>query len=382
MMRRLTTPGGEDWLYVYTADDERIWMYDLVHGKSRYALRDLSGKVLREYTVVSDIWTLERDYIYAQGQLFAAETPQGLRHFYPDHLGTPRLVTDAAGAQKAFHVYYPFGEEATATDQDQERMKFTGHERDLADPSGTGDDLDYMHARHCSFLTGKMLSADPSAASVAMNAPQSWNRYAYAFSNPLKFVDPTGAIVVFADQESQRVYAKYKNSLNTQSQDYQNLLTLENSNITYRINVEDQGQGNEGSVSYDGNEVSLNVDPAGAQDLASINSRLAHEIQHGVQVDSGMIGFYKAGNEWQVRFADIQDEVGAWDAQLRQAAPNDLFRGNLRGYSRAKDKADYLIRHGYGQYRGRKNAVSNSPHVPGYAPGSILRNPTWFYRIR
>ena len=55
----------------------------------------------------------------------------GIRHYHLDHLGTPRLITDRCGTAKATHAYLPFGEEATATNQDSEAMKFTGHERDL-----------------------------------------------------------------------------------------------------------------------------------------------------------------------------------------------------------------------------------------------------------
>lgn len=70
-------------------------------------------------------------------------------------------------------------------------MKFTGHERDLASPAGTGDDLDYMHARHCSPVTGRFLSLDPQD-SAKRSQPQSWNRYAYALNNPIRYVDPDG----------------------------------------------------------------------------------------------------------------------------------------------------------------------------------------------
>jgi len=73
-------------------------------------------------------------------------------------------------------------------------MKFTGHERDLADPSGTGDDLDYMHARYCSPLTAKFTSIDP-INSANPKRPQSWNRYVYSENSPLTFVDPTGEVV-------------------------------------------------------------------------------------------------------------------------------------------------------------------------------------------
>jgi RHS repeat-associated protein len=91
-------------------------------------------------------------------------------------------------------VYYPFGEEATAFNQDTERMKFTGHERDLASLAGAGDDLDYMHARHCSPVTGRFLSVDPLYSSQSEH-PQSWNKNAYVRDNPLNHRDPDGKCV-------------------------------------------------------------------------------------------------------------------------------------------------------------------------------------------
>ena len=191
------TSGAEDWIYLYTADDERLWSYNVPRNSSRWALRDLGGKVLREYQNDSGLWSAGTDYIYRDGLLLAAETPAGRRHFHLDHLGTPRLITRASGYPAGYHVYYPFGEEATAFNQDTERMKFTGHERDLASLAGADDDLDYMHARHCRPVTGRFLSVDPALESVEPQAPQTWNRYNYVASNPLKYVDPTGEVLYF-----------------------------------------------------------------------------------------------------------------------------------------------------------------------------------------
>lgn len=188
-MTRMTS-GGEDWLHLYTADDERIWSYNLGANLSRWTVRDLGGKVLRLYHNDQGRWSLGTDYMYRSGLLLAAETQLGRRHFHLDHLGTPRLITRGSGYPGAYHVYFPFGEEATAFNQDTERMKLTGHERDLASPAGAGDDLDYMHARHYSPLIGRFLSTDRKRGYPS--APQSWNRYSYAYDSPTNLIDPDG----------------------------------------------------------------------------------------------------------------------------------------------------------------------------------------------
>lgn len=177
---------GPEWLYLYTADDERIWAFDARGGSGRWTLRDLDGKVLREFGTIP--WAINEDYIYREGQLLAGA--QTGRFFHLDHLGTPRLVTGASAAQLAYHVYLPYGEEITAINQDATRLKFTGHERDLGDPTTNADDLDYMHARFNSPLTGRMLSVDPALGTPTR--PQSWNRFAYVEGNPLALKDPTG----------------------------------------------------------------------------------------------------------------------------------------------------------------------------------------------
>jgi RHS repeat-associated protein len=112
------------------------------------------------------------------------------RHYHLDHLGSPRLITSNAASKLAYHVYYPFGEEATAFNQDTAKLKFTGHERDLANLAGSGDDLDYMHARHYSPLTERFMSTDRVTGGV--RRPQRWNRYSYVLGNPLSLVDPRG----------------------------------------------------------------------------------------------------------------------------------------------------------------------------------------------
>lgn len=119
-------------------------------------------------------WSTTKDSIYRAGQLLATVMPDNtIRHYHLDHLGTPSLITGPTGAMLAHHTYFPFGEEIPGSTADAERMKFTGHERDLNNAGGTGDDLDYMHARYCSPVTGRFLSVDPVLQSEqALQTPQ------------------------------------------------------------------------------------------------------------------------------------------------------------------------------------------------------------------
>ena len=183
---------------IYTADDERIWTYDLGVNTSHWKIRDLGGRVLRDYVVTGDTWQLSRDYVYRGEQMLAAVTPAETLSFSLDHLGTPRVITRADRTLAGYHQYLPYGEEWTNGTgvQEGEPKKFTSHERDR-DPSGAGTtELDYMHARFYSGRVGRFLSVDPVLdTKQAMINPQDWNRYAYVLNNPINHTDPTGKVV-------------------------------------------------------------------------------------------------------------------------------------------------------------------------------------------
>ncbi|MCP4003492.1 MAG: RHS repeat-associated core domain-containing protein, partial [bacterium] len=189
------------WVFAYTTDDERIAKLELTRGELRWTLRDSRGLLLREYEYdeAGDVYPV-RDEIYRGTSLLAtvSQDESGVfgevAHYSLDHLGTPRLITTDTGEVKSLHKYFPFGEEATLANQDRHPMKFTGHERDFF-AAGESDDLDYMHARYCSPHLSRFMSVDPINSSDP-SSPQSFNRYAYARGNPIKFVDPSGLVVI------------------------------------------------------------------------------------------------------------------------------------------------------------------------------------------
>lgn len=187
--------------YVYTADDERLGVYN---GTWDWTVRDLGGRVLREYTSTgasgTSNWKWRRDHVYRGSQLLATVnqkydandnviTGTTTYHLHLDHLGTPRLITDATGLLLSEHAYYPFGPELNLppTESPRDPQQYTGHERDdIADIHG----LDYMHARYYGAAVGRFLSVDPVLGKAG--SPQTWNRYAYVANNPIGRNDPSG----------------------------------------------------------------------------------------------------------------------------------------------------------------------------------------------
>ncbi|MDQ7008372.1 MAG: RHS repeat-associated core domain-containing protein, partial [Acidobacteriota bacterium] len=116
----------------------------------------------------------------------SAPASRNLQYVHRDHLGSTRLMTDENGVEIGRWKYFPFGMEATVEESGDQRMKFTGHERD-------GEvELDYMLMRSCSYGAGRFLSPDPSMESVLFRIPATWNRYSYVRSNPIARVDPDG----------------------------------------------------------------------------------------------------------------------------------------------------------------------------------------------
>ena len=178
--------------YLYTAEGERLATYDAMTNRTSWKIRDLGGRVLREFlnAPVNGVanWSWKEDWIWRGSVLLGAATPQGNRHFDVDHLGSVRLITDDAKNVLSRHQYWAYGEEATSGSQDAEVMKFAGQERDF----GTyyPDGVDYMHARYYDNRLSRFTTMDPLGGSPG--APQSWNRYGYVLGRPVTLVDPYG----------------------------------------------------------------------------------------------------------------------------------------------------------------------------------------------
>jgi RHS repeat-associated protein len=147
------------------------------------------------------------EFIFFGGKRIARRDSGGaVSYFFADHLGTSRVVTNATGTPPFEESdYYPFGGERVVTDTlPDQNYKFTGKERDAE------SNLDFFIARHYASNLGRFLQPDeftggpvdafsstdplpPGPLPYAdIRDPQSLNKYAYTYNNPLRHTDPDG----------------------------------------------------------------------------------------------------------------------------------------------------------------------------------------------
>jgi len=174
-------------VYFYDGDGKRVKKVVPATGETTIFVYDASGRLVAEYSTI-----------------VVNSTDAKVAYLTADHLGSPRINTDANGAVTARHDYHLFGEEIgalaalpgspqprTATlgyTTDTVRKQFTSYERD------NETELDFAQARMYGYGYGRFTSPDPLAASAKTVNPQSWNRYIYSFNCPLRFTDPSGMI--------------------------------------------------------------------------------------------------------------------------------------------------------------------------------------------
>ncbi|MCB0100292.1 MAG: RHS repeat-associated core domain-containing protein, partial [Caldilineaceae bacterium] len=131
-------------------------------------------------------------YYFFNGQRIALRGPGYLHYLHGDHLGSTVLTTYSSnGTRASERGYYAFGSDRRAdgphlaTD-----YRFTGQKAD-----GTG--LYYYNARYYDPVIGQFISPDTIVPEP--NQVFGYNRYMYAFGNPLNLVDPTGHCATLSD---------------------------------------------------------------------------------------------------------------------------------------------------------------------------------------
>ena len=103
--------------------------------------------------------------------------------FLGDALGSVRQLADASGAITLNKSYTPFGEVLSESGTGESIYGYTG---EVMDPSG----LVYLRARYYLPTYGRFLTKDVFEGTL--ETPNIFNKWLYAYANPLRYMDPTG----------------------------------------------------------------------------------------------------------------------------------------------------------------------------------------------
>ena len=122
--------------------------------------------------------------------------PANVYYLYPDHLNTPRVITDTSNTVVWRWDSDPFGTNAANEDPDGDGRKF------VYNPRFPGQYFDRETGLHYNYFrssydpgTGRYGEADPIGIAGGLNV------YGYANQNPMSFTDPTGLTSLVFDVE-------------------------------------------------------------------------------------------------------------------------------------------------------------------------------------
>jgi RHS repeat-associated protein len=184
--------GGDSWQYIYDGESRLTRVakngatqVDCVYDGNGMRVKKVEGGKTTYYVYSGANPLLEYSptdgtYLYRiyTGKKAVAEEKAGVVKFYhKDHLGSTRVVTNAAGVKIAEYKFAPYGEKETAVGDGTE-YQFTDKQSDAT----TG--LSYHGHRYLDPEVGRWLTVDPKKDGT--------NWFAYCRNNPLRFFDPNG----------------------------------------------------------------------------------------------------------------------------------------------------------------------------------------------
>jgi RHS repeat-associated protein len=217
---RITTAGySYDAVGNLTADPQHTYQYDaenrlikIDNGSTAQYWYDGYGERVKKLVgatatlYVLDVGeysasTWQKLYVLAAGARVEYNGNGTMYWYHMDRLRTARKVTDINGSTIATKEYWPFGEEITATANNEK--KYTGLYRDAE------GGFDYAVSRYYSSSTGRFMSSDKfniGAIQLPLDRPRGFlqlttqdllraaqfNLFAYVLNNPINRIDPFG----------------------------------------------------------------------------------------------------------------------------------------------------------------------------------------------
>ncbi|HEY9101746.1 RHS repeat-associated core domain-containing protein, partial [Chitinimonas sp.] len=191
-----------------TSDNATSYTYDvrgrLVQaGGASYIVNSLGQRIAKQYGGQTTVYhydqggrliaesdaqgNLKREYLYLQNTPVAiVDFGTELRYVHSDHLGTARLVTDAA--KQAIWAWQgePFGSTEPNGDPEGTNAPYTLNLRFPGQYYDQETGLYYNYYRDYDAKLGRYVQSDPIGLAGGINT------YAYVTGNPLKLIDPKG----------------------------------------------------------------------------------------------------------------------------------------------------------------------------------------------
>jgi len=128
--------------------------------------------------------TTMKKYYYAGGTRVAERKGTTLYWLLSDHLGSTSITATSSGSKTAELRYKAWGETRYTYGTTQTTIRYTGQREE----SSLG--LYWYASRWYSPGLGRFVS--PDTIIPQPGNPQAWDRYAYTYSNPVRYVDPSG----------------------------------------------------------------------------------------------------------------------------------------------------------------------------------------------
>ena len=197
------TEGGNTLVYTYGYDRQRIFMEEHANGVDR-TKRYVGSCEFLTTTTGGSTTTKALTYLNSPTGIFAVVETDGdgkhtLHYVLKDHLGSWSTITDCNGAVEQELSYDAWGNRRDpdtwrrnwydpALEEPMFDRGYTGHEH------MTAFGLINMNGRCYDPVMSSFLSVDAYVQSPENS--QSFNRYTYCMNNPLKYVDPSGWVMV------------------------------------------------------------------------------------------------------------------------------------------------------------------------------------------
>ena len=174
-IKDVSIAGAAAGTYVYDASNQRT--RKTASGIKTHYVYGRGGLLYGEYDASG---AMIREYVYLDGEPLAqVDAGEELIYLHTDHLGTPRVATNASGIEVWRWTSDAFGN-GTPTGSATVNLRFPGQYYD--DESR----LHYNWNRYYDPETGRYISSDPIGLTGGLNT------FAYVGANPVMFVDPEG----------------------------------------------------------------------------------------------------------------------------------------------------------------------------------------------